>query len=237
MSTLTIKIIASGFAIIAIFGFAAYMSGGVDEFFKNFLSADSSSKSETIALDAPNERIQNATVSVIASAKLPTKTRRNTKIVSSVVSSTPQLSGAPHIVISELMTGMKGNSNYDFIELYNDSDMSALLTNTSIKKKSGSGKESSLVAESRLAGKIIPAHGYFLLANERGYTGAIKPDVIWPSSYSFAAAKNGATLYINERAVDAVYWDAIPDGFSLVRDGWGSTSFHISTTPTPQTSR
>jgi hypothetical protein len=141
------------------------------------------------------------------------------------------------IFISEAMMGTKGNANYDFIELYNDSDTPASLTGLSIKKKSSTGKESSLVAESKLTGKTIPVHQYFLLANEGGYTGNIKADVIWPSSYSLASAKNGIVLYdTNNKVIDSALWDTIPDGASFVRDGWNSAIFHINSIPTPQNS-
>lgn len=141
------------------------------------------------------------------------------------------------VLISEVMMGMNGNANYDFVELYNNSDSPALLTGLSIKKKSSTGKESSLVAESRLTGKTISEHGYFLLANDSGYAGSVKADVIWPSSYSLAASKNGIVLYdANNKAIDSATWDTIPDGASFVRDGWSSTVFHINSTPTPQNS-
>ena len=141
------------------------------------------------------------------------------------------------VLISEVMTGTKENANYDFVELYNNSDSSTLLTGLSIKKKSSTGKESSLVTESRLTGKTIPAHRYFLLANDAGYTGSVKADAIWPSSYSLASAKNGVSLYdTNNRVIDSAWWDTIPDGASVVRDSWSSASFHVTTSPTPQNS-
>ncbi|MEK7089324.1 MAG: lamin tail domain-containing protein, partial [Patescibacteria group bacterium] len=141
------------------------------------------------------------------------------------------------VLISEVMTGMKGSADYDFVELYNDSDSPAVLTGLSIKKKSSTGKESSLVAESRLMGKTIPAHQYFLLASDGGYTGNAKADVIWPSSYSLASAKNGIVLYgTNNKVMDSASWDTIPDGASFVRDGWNSALFHINSSPTPQNS-
>ncbi|NCN53161.1 hypothetical protein GW950_01715, partial [Candidatus Wolfebacteria bacterium] len=82
----------------------------------------------------------------------------------------------PDILISEIQTS-GGSSKDEFIELYNPNNESVDLTNWYIKRKSSSGNEYSLVSSSRLEAKLIPAKGYFLLANEEGYDGDVFVDV------------------------------------------------------------
>ncbi|MCX6788278.1 MAG: lamin tail domain-containing protein [Candidatus Jorgensenbacteria bacterium] len=177
---------------------------------------------------------QAITSSTVVSSIIKPEVSKTLQSSSSFVQVAPQ---SYSILISEVMTGMKGVSNYDFVELYNNADSPAVLDGVSIKKKSSTGKESTLVSESRLSGKTIPAHGFLLLANESGYTGRTKPDVVWPSSYSLSAVKNGITVYgANSKTLDFVYWDSISDGSSFVRDGWDSTLFHLNSAPTPQNS-
>ncbi len=169
--------------------------------------------------------------------------KRENSIVMSVMrqganDATAQTSGSASffaIRISEVMTGATNNPDFEFVELYNTSSSSISLTGLSLKKRSLRGAESTLVSESRLNGKTLPAHSYLLLANEKGYTGDVHADVAWPSSYSLSGSKNGIVVYDARNAViDSVRWDSIPDGSSMVRDGWESSLFHLTSFPTPQ---
>ncbi|HLP86743.1 MAG TPA: lamin tail domain-containing protein [Candidatus Paceibacterota bacterium] len=81
-----------------------------------------------------------------------------------------------------------------FIELYNNSNSPQNLTGWSIKRKSSSGLEYSLVSSSRLEDKIIKANSYFLLTSESGYTGNLSADATWAKSYTFAKG-NTILLY------------------------------------------
>ncbi|MCL5733568.1 MAG: lamin tail domain-containing protein [Patescibacteria group bacterium] len=146
-------------------------------------------------------------------------------------------SGSPaKVLISEIMAGAEGNSSYEFIELYNAGSQAADLTGWAIKKKSSSGKESTLVVSSRFEGAVVPAGGYLLLANGSGYTGAVSADLLWPSSYTLAYTNNGLTLYNqNGEAADAISWSNIPAGKSFSRVSWNGSNF-IVTDPTPQNS-
>ncbi len=147
---------------------------------------------------------------------------------------TSSLANIGAVLISEVMTGRKDDADYDFIELYNTGDAPIVLTGWTIKKRTSSGAESGLVAAARLKDKSIPAHGYLLLANETGYTGTPPADVVWPDSYSLAAANNSIALYKNGGAVaDEAKWQEIPDGGAIVRDSWSVSSFHAVATPTP----
>lgn len=149
---------------------------------------------------------------------------------------TGEFTSSSAIRISEVMAGAKNDSDFEFVELFNTSDSSVSLTGLSLKKRSSRGTVSTLVSESRLNGKMLPAHSYLLLANEKGYAGSVKADVVWPSSYSLSGSKNGIVVYDAHNAViDSVSWESIPEGSSIVRDGWGISSFHLNDSPTPQT--
>ncbi len=139
------------------------------------------------------------------------------------------------IRISEVMAGAKNDSDFEFVELYNPSDASILLTGLSLKKRSSSGTESTLVSESRLNGKMLPAHSYLLLANEKGYVGSVDADAVWPSSYSLSGNNNGIVIYgMQHTVIDSISWDSIPDDSSIIRDRWESGLFHLTSSPTPQ---
>lgn len=87
-----------------------------------------------------------------------------------------------------------------FIELYNPSDSAVDLTGWSVKRKTSSGKEYSLLAASRLEGKLILSKSFILLTNEEGYSGNVVPDVMWAKSNTIAK-DNTIILYDNNQSV------------------------------------
>ncbi len=142
-----------------------------------------------------------------------------------------------HILVSEIMAGADGNANYEFIELYNPNGAAINLTGYSIKKRSSTGSESTLVSASRFEGKIIPANKHFLLANEGGYGGQISPDVFWPKSYTLAYSNNALIIYnTDNELVEEVGWTEIPKGQSIERVSWDSEQFQVQSIPGPQNS-
>lgn len=81
-------------------------------------------------------------------------------------SPSPTPSGiATHLVISEVQIN-GANANEDFVELYNPTSLSVDLSGWKIRKRASNGTETSLVLIS--TGKSIPAHGFFLWANNQG---------------------------------------------------------------------
>ena len=113
-----------------------------------------------------------------------------------------------HLIINEIQVYP---TEKRFIELYNPNDFSVDLTSWSVKKKTSSGKEYSLLAISRFEGKSILPKGYFLLANEEGYSGGVVPNVLWAKSNTFAK-NNTIILYDNNaNVVDKI-------GFGLATD-------------------
>ncbi|MDE2001851.1 MAG: lamin tail domain-containing protein [Patescibacteria group bacterium] len=156
---------------------------------------------------------------------------------SSPVAATAPVSGTSRILISEVMAGMSTNKGYQFVELYNPGTAAVDLTGWSMKKKSSTGTESSLVSATRLQDKKIPPGGYFLIAKDGGYTSAVAPDVVWPASYSLAYTNNAVTIYDpNGTAIDAVSWTEIPADQSYSRVSWSGSAFTLSA-PTPQNSK
>ena len=141
------------------------------------------------------------------------------------------------VLIGLVTAGIVGNSNDSYIELYNPGSAPVNLTGWSVKKKSSTGSESTLVSASRLSGKIIPAGRYFLLANQTGYAGTTSPDVVWPSSYQLAYKNNAVTIYNKSgQALDTAAWSDIPEGKSLVRVSSGSSQFVVLDAPVPKNS-
>lgn len=146
-------------------------------------------------------------------------------------------SGVNHIVISEIMVGMEDNADYEFIELYNPTSATIDLTGWSIKRKSSSGAEYSLLVSSRLEGKVVSANKYFLAVNEGGYNGLITPDVAWATSNKLAYENNAVVLYnASGEKIEEVSWIEIPKGQSYERLSWENNEFVIQASPNPQNS-
>lgn len=151
--------------------------------------------------------------------------------------SPPQETISTNILISEIMAGAEGNSSYEFIELFNPTANPIDLTGWSIKKKSSSGSESTLVTTNRLKGKIIHSNKYFLLANEGGYDGQVAVDVFWPKSYTLAYTNNSIVIYnFNNELVEEVSWTEIPKDQSIERESFDDNKFKTQSNPNPQNS-
>ena len=148
----------------------------------------------------------------------------------------PQNQASVKILISEVMAGSSSSSDYEFLEIYNYGSEAVDLTGWTIKKKSSSGAESSLVATSRLTGKTIPVGKYLLLAHDGGYTEAVTADVLWPASYSLAYTNNSILIYsASGTLIDQVSWSEIPKDKSYSRTSLDiSSGFAVTDTPSPQ---
>lgn len=141
-----------------------------------------------------------------------------------------------HIVISEILAGVDGNADHEFIELYNPTADPVDLTGWELRKRSSSGSESNLVDNGKFAG-TIPAHGYFLIASP-AYTGAPGADLLYSvTSATLAYTSNSVVLYGGDHAsapvVDEVSWSEIPKNESYARD-LASGSFSLNANPNPQ---
>lgn len=142
------------------------------------------------------------------------------------------------VLISEIMAGKDGNSNFEFIELWNPNNEIFDLTGWSLKKKTSAGTESTLVSATRLEGKKVPANDYFLLTNEVGYDGGVAPDVAWPKSYTLAYTNNSILLYdSNNQKTEEVGWSEIPKDKSYERRSVDGNEFFVQDSPNPQNSQ
>lgn len=145
--------------------------------------------------------------------------------------------GINHLVVSEIFVGMDGNANYEFIELYNPTNQEIDLTGWTIKKRSSSGAESSLVVSSRLDGNKMLAGKYFLIVNEGGYNGTVSSDAVWAKSNTLAYTNNTIIIYNgNGEEIEQVSWIEIPKNESFERVSWDSSQFKIEANPNPQNS-
>lgn len=155
----------------------------------------------------------------------------STTKASSTVKATGQNISA--IYISEVFAGSEGDSDNEFVELYNSSDISLDLTGCALKKISSTGSASSLVSASRFSDVTIPARQHLLLGNTDGYVGSVSADVSWPHSYTLAARNNGLALYDSTGIeTDRISWTDLPAGRSFARDA--KTAAGQISSPTPE---
>ncbi len=172
----------------------------------------------------------------------------NTVIKATELSITATLQSSPsqitlpnitnHLLVSEIMAGSDGNNNNAFIEFYNPTSVAIDLSGWTVKKKSSTGTESSLIVSSRFKGKIVQPGTYFLAANDKNYKGGVVPDITWPGSYALAYANNAILLYDNlGRKVEEISWTSIPKSQSYQRNSWLENMFHLQSLPNPQNSK
>lgn len=139
------------------------------------------------------------------------------------------------IYISEVLPGIAGDADFEFVELYNDSDASVPLDGWSMKKRSSTGNESSFIAKNRFAGKIIGAHTHLLIGNEKGYNGTPAADMIWPGSYTLAQSKNALVLLDADGVrIDECAWEDVPQGSSVERISADASVSVLRPDPSPE---
>jgi len=141
-------------------------------------------------------------------------------------------SNSSHLLISEVMVGSETSADDEFIELYNLTGQMIDLTGWSIKKRSSTGSEASLVSASRLKGKSLPHGQHFLIGHEGGYMGVV--NATWAKSYSLAYSNNAIILYDGGGSkIDEASWSSLEKGQSWARQG-DSGAFEVSAINTPQ---
>ena len=117
---------------------------------------------------------------------------------------------ASHIVISEVQVGGV-SANDEFVELYNPTDSVVVLNGWKLTKKASTGTEQNLVSSGGFTG-IIPAHGFFLIAPQSGYTGSTSPDLRYSQISNFLAANNTVLIYDKTGVlIDKVGWGSSLD--------------------------
>ncbi|MBI4094656.1 MAG: lamin tail domain-containing protein [Candidatus Liptonbacteria bacterium] len=153
--------------------------------------------------------------------------------------SPPSPASAPAVVIHEILAGIDGNPDYEFIELYNTGDAPVNLSGWELRKRSSSGSESNLVDDAKFTG-TIPGKGYFLIASP-SYLGAPAADLVYSAaSANIAYTENSLVLYGGDyRAgalIDEIHWMEIPKGKSYEREGENG-AFAVRDAPTPRNSQ
>ena len=123
-----------------------------------------------------------------------------------------------HIVISEVqIDGGLGQANdNDFIELYNPTSSPFNLNGYRLVKRTGNAQNDTNIF-TFTSSHIVPAHGYFLWANDDFTTIAVIPDVT--SSDTLAASNSVALRQGNLNTgtiIDALSWDP---GASSLKEG------------------
>ncbi len=123
-----------------------------------------------------------------------------------------------NLLISEVQTtGGTGQSDNEFVELYNPNDsavdLSALPLKLHIRNSSGTDSHKTLT----LINTAIPAKGYFLIGPSAGYAGAASLDATYSASSGNKLVNNGG-VYISKSVtadtdvLDKVGWGTQPAG-------------------------
>jgi len=121
--------------------------------------------------------------------------------------------------ISEIKIGTALSGADEFIELYNSGEADINLADLPLSVHSFYASGSSTPGISlTYYKKIIPSHGYFLIANQFGYSGSAQPDAVMATSTSSILLANGglsiatSTLanQATSTAIDLVGWGTQP---------------------------
>jgi len=102
------------------------------------------------------------------------------------------------IIINQVMIGQDEGVKNEFIELYNPNKVPINLKNYSLKKKTGSGNESSLINSKNFIGTINP-ESYFLISSS-DFGSIIKADLVYSNNNSLAS-DNTIILYNSEKRI------------------------------------
>ena len=102
------------------------------------------------------------------------------------------------IIINQVMIGQDEGVKNEFIELYNPNKVPINLKNYSLKKKTGSGNESSLINSKNFIGTIAP-ESYFLISSS-DFGSIIKADLVYSNNNSLAS-DNTIILYNSEKKI------------------------------------
>ena len=133
---------------------------------------------------------------------------------------------ANNIVISEIQAGTDNNSDDEFVEIYNPTDVSVDLGNWSLKRRISQNSTSTknLVLNFSATSKI-GAKSFFLIAH-KDYSGTTTPDLIYSNNSNPLAYKDDIVFLEDgsEAVVDEVYYAEISKGKSLERKANASST-------------
>lgn len=115
------------------------------------------------------------------------------------------------IVISEVMAGIEGNNNFEFIELHNTNQEVLDLSGISLWYRLPTSDEDLLVYE-WMDEKLVPGYGHYLLARE-----AVEIGILPNATFSQALNTNGGGLLLKDaedRVIDSIGWGNAPQSFT-----------------------
>lgn len=129
----------------------------------------------------------------------------------------PPPTSSSRVLISEISAGVEGNTEDEFVELYNPTNATVNLAGFALKKKTNSGSESNLVSSGAFVGSIAP-FSFFLIAHVN-YHGAIASDLRYSAnSVNLAYTDNTVELFdATGVIVDEVHYAEIAKGGSVER--------------------
>ena len=121
--------------------------------------------------------------------------------------------------ISEVKLGAIGNSNDEFIELYNSGEADINLADLPLRLHTFYTSGSSTPVQLTYYKQIIPSHGYFLIGSQVGYSGTVPLDAIYNATSSilslnggFSIATSSATTAATSTKIDMIGWGNQPAG-------------------------
>ena len=121
--------------------------------------------------------------------------------------------------ISEVKLGVIGNSNDEFIELYNSGEADINLADLPLRLHTFYTSGSSTPVQLTYYKQIIPSHGYFLIGSQVGYSGTVPLDAIYNATSSilslnggFSIATSSATTAATSTKIDMIGWGNQPAG-------------------------
>ncbi|MDD4761685.1 MAG: lamin tail domain-containing protein [Candidatus Pacebacteria bacterium] len=121
------------------------------------------------------------------------------------------------ICFSEVKAGSDGNADDEYIKVVNLGSEKINLEGWTIKKKSSTGMETTLVSAGLLTEKSISGKGQMIFGNSEGYSGVA--DILWPKSYNLAYEKNGVIFYDETgKKIDEINWESLVKGEILKKE-------------------
>ncbi|MFH1346902.1 MAG: lamin tail domain-containing protein [Spirochaetota bacterium] len=156
------------------------------------------------------------------------------------VSSTPatanipvSISGADHIVISEIMAGSDSSANNEFIELYNPTNQIVSLADWSLKRKFSLEATSTenLVLSFDGDSSIGPSAYFLVVHNDYAdYSSSTIPDFFYTNNSNPLAYSDDVVILYNGVGgiVDEVYYQSINKGQSIERKAWVDNACALS---------
>ncbi|MBI5710416.1 MAG: lamin tail domain-containing protein [Candidatus Eisenbacteria bacterium] len=126
-----------------------------------------------------------------------------------MLAAVPPARAVTHVVISEFATRGPSSATDEFVELYNPTESAIDISGWKLQYSSATNGSTWSDRAILPANSSIAAHGYFLLANQTSYAGAVTPDYtsgLWTSGTGMA--DNGHERIIDAAAVevDKVGW-------------------------------